>query len=299
MHDDRLGTRGLEECRVHPVAGKGVAPFLRLGFLPHRGPGVRVDDRRAADGRRRVVEELEPAATDSGQLSGPLDDRGVRAVADWVGQPDLHAERAAEQRQRVVDVVAVTDERQDEPVKSTVTLAQGEDVGERLARMLAEGQGVDDRDRGLGGKLGDHGVRPRPGDDGIDEPFEVASNVANALAGAHHDVFGQVDRVTAELVHPGLEGHPGAKAGALEQHRDRPPGEGRPGVPALSQVLRFELRRKVIQAPDLGDRQVGHRQEVAPTKGRRWLSRGIHGATVAAQMARRAEGADEDVSERT
>ena len=131
----------------------------------------------------------------------------------------------------MVDVVAVADEREHDATQVAEALADREDVGERLARMLAERQAVDDRDRGLGGQLDHDLVRPGPGHDRVDEPLEVAGDVAYALAGAHDDVLGQVDRVAAELVHPGLERHPGPEAGLLEEHRERPAGERRPGVP--------------------------------------------------------------------
>ena len=89
--------------------------------------------------------------------------------------------------------------------------------------MLAEGQPVDDRDVGLGRQLERDLVRSRPDDDAVDEPLEVPGDVPNALTRTEHDVVGEVDRVPAELDHPGLERHPRPQARLLEQHRQRPP----------------------------------------------------------------------------
>ena len=147
-------------------------------------------------------------------------------------------EHRAEQGERVVDVVAVADEREDEAVGAAEALAEREQVGERLARVLAERQAVDHRDRRLGGELDDDLVGAGPGDDRVDEPLEVAGDVADALAGAHDDVLGQVDRVAAELVHPGLERHARPQARLLEEHRQRPPGERRGGRRAVSRRAR-------------------------------------------------------------
>ena len=144
----------------------------------------------------------------------------------------------------MVDVVAIADEGEDHAVEPAEPLAEREDVGEPLARMFSQRQPVDDRDRRLSRELDDDRVRAGPGDDRIDEPLEVPGDVADALPGAHHDVLGQVDRVAAELVHAGLERHPGAKARALEQHRERPPDERRRRVPPRREELRLELRRR-------------------------------------------------------
>ena len=100
--------------------------------------------------------------------------------------------------------------------------------------MLAQAQAVDDRDLGLCGELLHHLVRSRPHDDPVDEPLEVARDVADALARAEDDVVGQVDRVPTELDHPGLERHPRAQARLLEEHRERPARQRPIGVPPLA-----------------------------------------------------------------
>ena len=227
-----------------------------------------------------MAEDEAPAACDR-QLGGALDDGGMRAIAERVGQADLHPEGSAEERQRVVDVVAVTDEREHEPVEPPESFAEGEDVGERLAGMLAERQAVDDRDRGLGGELDDDGMRSGPGHDGIDEPLEVEGDVPNALAGAHDDVLGEIDRMSAELVHAGLERHAGAEAGALEEHRERPPGEWRRRVSAERAVLRLERLRAIKDPNDLVSRQIRNGQQVAAAQ-RSPLVNGVHPPTLTA-----------------
>ena len=93
--------------------------------------------------------------------------------------------------------------------------------------MLAQGEAVDDRDGGLGGELQDDLVGTGPGHDAVDEPLEVAGDVADRLAGAHDGVLGQVDRRTAELGHAGLERDPRPQRRLLEEHRQRPAGQRR------------------------------------------------------------------------
>jgi hypothetical protein len=77
----------------------------------------------------------------------------------------------------------------------------------------------------------------------------------------------QVDRVPAELAHPRLERDARSEAGPLEEHRQRPSRERWRVVPASLAEFSLEPRRSVEDAPDLGGRQVGDAEQVAPDKG--------------------------------
>ena len=132
----------------------------------------------------------------------------------------------SEQRERVIDVVAIAHERDDDALEPAEALLDREQVRERLAGMLAKREPVDDRHARLGRELHGHLVRTRPDDDRIDHPLEVPRDVAHALPGAQHDVMGQVDRVAAKLDHAGLEADPRPQARLLEQHRERPARQG-------------------------------------------------------------------------
>ncbi len=163
----------------------------------------------------------------------------------------------------MVDVVAVPDERQHETIEPAEALLEREHVGQRLARMLPKRQPVDDRDRRLGRELDDDGVRPGPCHDRVDEPLEVPGHVAGTLARAHDDVLGQVDRVAAELVHSRFERDAGPQARALEEHRDRPPGQRRRGMPPRGAILGLQLRRPIEDPQNLGRREVRNGEKIA------------------------------------
>ena len=124
MHGDHVGPGGVEQCVVDLVAGEGVAAFLGLGLLAHRGPGVGVDDRGAPDRLVRVVAERQTSAGRPASSRGARDDPLIRGVAGRVGQAHVHPERRAEKGQRVIDVVAVADERE-RPARRGVRSAPG------------------------------------------------------------------------------------------------------------------------------------------------------------------------------
>ena len=200
-----------------------------------------------------------------------------------MGEPDLHSEHAPEHRERVIDVVAVADEREDAAPDVPEPLAHREEIGEGLARVLAQRQAVDHRDRRLGCQLDDDLVRPGPGDDRVDEPLEVPGDVPHALAGAHDDVFGEVHRLPAKLVHAGLERHACPEAGLLEQHREGPPRERRPGrrcVSPAGPIRGLQVRCPVEQPSDLIRREIGNGEQVPPSKARGSIGDGRHAPTV-------------------
>ena len=186
-------------------------------------------------------------------------------------EADLHPERRAHQRQRVVDVVAVADEREHAAPQVAHPLVEREQVGQRLARVLADREAVDDRDRRPRGQLGDHLVGAGAGHDRVDEPLEVARDVAHGLAPAEHHALGQVDRVAAQLGHARLERDPGPERRLLEQHRERPPLEERPGMAARGAVLRLELHGPREHGTDLRRGQVRRADEIPPTQPRHAL----------------------------
>jgi len=150
--------------------------------------------------------------------------------------------------------------------------------------MLAQRQAVEHGDPRLGGELDGDLMRARADHDPVDEPFEVAGDVADALASAEHDVVRQVDRMPAELDHPGLERDPRPQAGLLEQHGQRPTGQRRIDMSPGGDELGLEFGRGAEDAPDLVGRQVGDGKQVTADKRARSRADG-HAVTLTARAA--------------
>ena len=111
-------------------------------------------------------------------------------------------------------------------------------------------------------------VRSRPDHDTVDELLQVAGDVADALPRTEHDVMGEIDGVTTELRHPGLERHPRPQTRLLEQHRQRPPHQRRPSMPSPRPELSLQRGRGPEHDPDFISREIGNAQQVTPTEGR-------------------------------
>ncbi len=184
-----------------------------------------------------------------------------------MGEPDLHPERGAEERQGLVDVVAVADEGDHEALEPPEALLDREHVGQGLAGVLAQGQPVDDRDRGLRGELHGDLVRPGPDDDRVHHPLEVAGHVMDALAGAQDGVVGQVDCVAAHLGHAGLEADLGAKARLLEEHGQGATGQRRGRMAVRLAELGLHRGGGPEDPADLGRGQVRDADQVASDQG--------------------------------
>ena len=213
-----------------------------------RDPHVGVDGVRAAHRLRRVGR----------RVSTP-----VELVAGRRGDDDLDAGQAAEHDERARDVVAVADVGELEPLEAAEGLAQREQVGQRLARVVAGGEHVEDRDRALGGELLEQRVGPGAHADGVDVAREHERGVPDRLAARElHLVGAQDHRVAAELDDAGLEGHARARRGLLEDERDdavaQRVGRARRGL---------ELGGAVEQRAQLVGAQLGAGEEVARQGG--------------------------------
>ena len=137
-------------------------------------------------------------------------------------------ESAAREGERGGDVVAVTDVDEPPAVEAAEQLAQGEEVGDRLGRVGAVGQQVDDRDVDHRRHLLEGGVVEHARRDDRAEPGEGAGDVGDRLAHAEADLLGpHVDRVTAEADHGHLGGRPRAGRRLLEQQHDALAGQRR------------------------------------------------------------------------
>jgi len=98
------------------------------------------------------------------------------------GDDELDPGELAGDRQRAGDVVAVADVGEAQPVELAEALAQGEQVGERLAGVVQRGERVDDRHLGPGRQLGDVLVGAGADHDRVEVAGEDAAGVADRLA---------------------------------------------------------------------------------------------------------------------
>ena len=96
-------------------------------------------------------------------------------------------------------------------------LAQGEQVGERLAGMVQLGEHVDDGDLAVLGELGERGIGPGAHADRAHVPREHERGVAQRLAARELQlVRAQHQSVPAELVDSDLERDARARGGLGE-----------------------------------------------------------------------------------
>jgi hypothetical protein len=192
-------------------------------------------------------------------------DRGhaVELVARWRGDDDLDAGHAAEHHERSGDVVAVTNVRELQPLEAAERLAQGQQVGERLARVMAGAEHVEDRDAAVRGQLLEHHVGPGAHAYRVDVAREHERRVLDRFAARQlHLVGAQDHRVPAELDDPGLERHAGARRRLLEDERHDPAFER-----ARRPRRGLQLGRPAQQRVELVGGQLRAGEEVARQAG--------------------------------
>ena len=150
----------------------------------------------------------------------------------------------------------------DRPATPPKRRAQREQVGERLAGVLAVRERVDHGDARVRGQLHDRRVGEGARRDGVDVAAEHARHVLHGLALAHADLVpAEVDRAPAEVHHRQLEAHAGAQRGLLEDERQGAAAE------ALRRGGRLEGEGAVEEGAELGGGEVGDGEEVARHPG--------------------------------
>ena len=121
--------------------------------------------------------------------------------------------------------------------------------------MKALAERVVDRNRGAAHEDDEIVVGGETGGDAIDVATENLRGVGQGLAaGELQLVRAEKSRVSAKLLHAGLEGIAGAGAGMLEEHAQRLPGQVRVRLRPLP--LDLEPERGFDQCIDVGTREV-------------------------------------------
>src|SRR4051812_27341710 len=254
MEHDRAVGRARQQGLVEPVRREQLAARRRLGLVvAHAHPDVGVERVRAL-GRSGGV------ARGAGAV------RGVALVRPQLGRrrdDDLHPRQGAEQHQRVRHVVAVADVDEPHPVEPAEPLAQRQQVGERLARVVLRREHVDHRHARVRGELLDHRVRSGANADGVNEARQYERGVAPGLAaGDLRLALAQQRGMPAELVHAHLEREPCARRRLVEDQRDAAPRQRARGEPVA-----LQLQRAVEQPLELIARKLLAGEEVTRHPG--------------------------------
>ena len=163
-------------------------------------------------------------------------------------------------RQRAGDVVAVADVGDAKALERAEALAQGLQVGERLAGVVQRGERVDDRHVGRSASSATRSCEPERIAIACDEAREDrAVSPIDSPRRDLHLVAAQDDRVAAELGDADLEGDPRAGRRHLEEQCDRAAGER---VGAVRRPGRLELGRALEQRRQLGRAELLAGEEV-------------------------------------
>src|SRR6059036_2073428 len=222
VHHERRGLGEADQGVVDLVAAERLRPPLVLGLLTHAGPHVGVDHVGAGRRGARVLGDVDPAA----EPARRGDHARVGLVPRWARDDDRGAEQRTEEHHGVADIVAVADPREPQPAEVDAALPQREEIGQRLAGVLAIRQPVDHRDRRVPGERGDRRVGVDARHDAVDPQGQVAGDVGHRFTRAQADLAAvEMHGASAQLDEADLEGDASAERGLLEDQRARFPGQ--------------------------------------------------------------------------
>ena len=231
-----------------------------------------------------------------GEPLGRRDHIGVGLEARGCRHGDVDASERAGLEEAVGDVVAVAQVGEAKAPERAEVLLEGQQVGERLAGVVAVGERVDDRDRCGGGEPADVVVGVGADDEGAGVAADDSGGVLDGLASAELELVGSDDlRDAAEVADGGAEGEPGAGRRLGEV------GDDRVAVEELGVAVRVgaDLLADLEQLLEIVGAQVGDAQEVL--HGRPSGSGGVtgegaaHAARAATATAQLAAGDGDDL----
>ena len=262
MHDDRVAPRSGEQGGVYLVSRReSIDSLLRLGFLAHARPHVRIQDVGLAGRFVRVVREVKMAGGLSSERLCLRHDVALNLVADRRGDGEVGADQRAAENQGVRDVIAIADIGDFHPLELAEALVHCEQVADSLAGVAIVAQSVDHRHRGVPGQVEHVLVAEHTGHDRVDVTAQDAGHVTDRLALAEGDLARrEVQSVAAQVQHGHVERYARAQAGLLENHPQRFALQIR-GISAPFPVG-LERRRQIQQADQLLGSQVGQREKV-------------------------------------
>jgi hypothetical protein len=174
--------------------------------------------------------------------------------------PDVHPHLGGAEQQRVRHVVPVAQVGDRQAGELAALLADGEQIGQALARVLEVRQRVDHGNGRRGREQLQALLFERSHDDRIHVPRQRPTRVLDRLAAPELQLGRrQRDGVTACRLHGDVERDPRPGRGLLEDQGDRAPGQSVGVVAGLG----LDLGGQVEQVAELARGQVVDRQEVS------------------------------------
>jgi len=131
VHDRRIGGV-LEEVRTDLEAREVVHPDVAFVLLAHADPDVRIDDDIGVGDRLNGIGRGRRIAA---EFAGPLEDGVVDLVPLGRRDCQIDVRQRTAERERLGDVVAVTDPGRRDILEAVCVLADRQQIRERLTRV--------------------------------------------------------------------------------------------------------------------------------------------------------------------
>ena len=151
------------------------------------------------------------------QGTGLIEHTGERLESSRTTKPDIHPKQSAAKHQRMGNVVAISDESERLACQITMNLLHGEEIGQRLAGMFEIRQGIDHRNRGPMGVVGDlllgEGANRKSVAVATENPCGVFQRLAAAQLG---DAGIEINGLASKPGHRHLKTHPRARRSLAE-----------------------------------------------------------------------------------
>src|ERR1700722_16156095 len=224
MHHDGITRGALEHRFVELEFLEIAAPLGGFLLLAHRGPGIGINHVGILDRRGRVVSHHAQFFAPH-----PLEEAFLRLVARGTSDAQLETAEGGRLNPALRHVEAIADERDAQLAHvAAVAFLHRHEIGKQLAWMQKIAQPVDYRHRGFTRELDCGLMGEGANHNNVDGARNIARHILNRFTLTDSDVTGgEINRMAAELRHPGFEGDTGAQRRLLKNHRESFPAQMR------------------------------------------------------------------------
>ena len=182
MHENGVRSSLCKERRIHLVACECCFACGQFFFLTHAGPHVRINRLRARHCFLRRITNFNLAACFArGALRFRYHNR-IRIVTWGRGDAKVRAGASPDAQERMADIIPVANVSDLQSAQAAEPLLESEEIGQRLAGMVAVRERVNHRDACVFSESINRFLREGTRDDSLNPALEIFRYVGNGFA---------------------------------------------------------------------------------------------------------------------
>ncbi len=213
VHHQGITLRHLDDLAIDLIVPENAPAALRLFFLAHARPNIRVNSVCSTDSFRYRLRNTYICA--GGECLGK--DIAIGLIAFWARQCERKRHYCCRLEPGMDHIIAVADKGDLQAVKLAFVLHQRLAVGQHLTGMIKIGQRIDHRNRGISGHLFECSLGKRAHGNQVYPAGQAARAIRRRFPRPEPNLRAAHEKnTTAQLIHADFKSRAGAQTGLFK-----------------------------------------------------------------------------------